>query len=99
MLNMDGSTVGLVVFVVVVVGAIATWVPRLIGAVLLLDGVLTLWWNAWDFSQHALTLRIGAGLVLWLFGHLMFRLKNEGWRTKLGMMAWRRTPLRLISPS
>lgn len=90
---------GLALLALVLVWAFGSVIARVVGVVMVLDGVGGFVVHGTAAVHDRYLIELGVGVGLWLFGHWLYALKHGVWRSRLGRAVWRLPVLALIAPA
>lgn len=84
--------------VAIVLWGIGSGLARLVGIILLIDGLGGIALHAGDIAGTRYLTEAAVGLGLWLAGHWLYAVKHRLWRTHLAMTVWRLPVLSHLAP-
>ncbi len=86
------------VLVVVVVWLFGSWPARVVGMLLVIDGLGGLVVHGGSLGNPRFVWEVIGGVGLWLFGHWLFAAKHGLWRSRVSRALWRLPVMRWTSP-
>ncbi|MBE7190509.1 hypothetical protein [Jatrophihabitans endophyticus] len=86
------------VLAVLLVWAFESLPARLVGAVLVIDGIGGFLVHGTTGSTGRFLAEMGGGMLVWMAGHWLYAAKYKIWRSTLGRAPWRLPILSALTP-